>query len=107
MKLLLDECVPRKLKNAVTGHECRTVPEAGLAGKTNGELLSLAEEAGFDVFITVDRGLEYEQNLARHNIAVIVLRAKSSRLTDLVPLVPEVLRLLPSVKGGELIRVDG
>lgn len=105
MKLLLDECVPRKLKNSFPGHECQTVPEAGFAGKKNGELLYLAARAGFEVFETVDRGLEYEQNLGRHNIAVIVLRTKSSRLVDLIAHVPEILRLLPSIKSGELIRV--
>lgn len=54
MKVLLDECVPRKFKDSLTGHECRTVPEAGWAGKKNGELLSLAEQADFEVFLTVD-----------------------------------------------------
>jgi len=105
MKVLLDECVPRKLKNHLAGHVCRTVPEVGLAVKKNGELLLVAQEAGFDVFITVDRGMEYEQNLGRQNIAVVSLRAKSSRLADLVALMPEVLRLLPFIKSGELIRV--
>jgi len=80
MKLLLDECVPRKLKNNLIGHECQTVPEAGLAGKKNGELLSLAQAAGFEVFVTIDRGIEYEQNLVRRDIAVIMVRAKSSAL---------------------------
>jgi predicted nuclease of predicted toxin-antitoxin system len=64
MKLLLDECVPRKLKNTLTGHECQTVPDAGLAGKKNGELLALAENAGFEVFVTVDQGIEFEKTLA-------------------------------------------
>jgi len=63
MKLLLDECVPRKFKDQLPGHECHTVPEIGLAGKKNGELLFLAEKAGFQVFLTIDRGIEYEQNL--------------------------------------------
>lgn len=52
MRLLLDECVPRKFKNHLVGHECQTVPEAGMAGKKNGELLILAEAAGFEVFLT-------------------------------------------------------
>jgi len=107
MKVLLDECVPRKLKNNLINHACHTVPEVGLAGKKNGELLALAREAGFEVFVTLDRGIEYEQNLARQDIAVIVIRAKSSRLADLLPLMPEVLRLLPSIKSGHLIRVSG
>jgi hypothetical protein len=70
-----------------------------------GELLSLAKQAGYEVFITVDRGIEYEQNLASDDIAVVVLRAKSSRLADLLPLVPEILRLLPPVRSGELTTV--
>jgi hypothetical protein len=76
-----------------------------LAGKKNGELLSLAKQAGYEVFVTVDRGIEYEQNLASGDIAVVVLRAKSSRLADLLPLVPEILRLLPSVRSGEITTV--
>jgi len=72
MKILLDECIPRKLKNSFPGHECQTVPEAGLAGQKNGLLLSLAEGAGFDLFITIDKGLQYQQNLAgpRHRNSV-------------------------------------
>src|ERR1017187_2166441 len=89
MKLLLDECVPRKLKNHLPGAECQTVPEAGLAGKKNGELLSRAEESGFQVFLTVDRGIEYEQNLQHRKIAVVVIQAKSSRLDDLLRHTPD------------------
>jgi hypothetical protein len=65
MRLLLDECLPRKLKNHLPEHECSTVPEQGWAGKKNGELLLLAEKSGFEIFLTLDRGVEYEQNLVR------------------------------------------
>lgn len=105
MKLLLDECVPRKLKNHLPGIECQTVPEAGLAGKKNGELLSFAERAGFQVFLTVDRGIEYEQNLRHRTIGVVVLHAKSSRLDDLLPQAPEILRVLRSIGRGQLVKV--
>lgn len=57
MKVLLDECVPGKLKNALPDYNCQTVPEGGLAGKKNGAPLSLAERAGFDLFFTMDKGL--------------------------------------------------
>ena len=57
MRVLLDECVPRKFKFSISGHNCRTVPEAGFAGKTNGELLVLAERDGFEVFLTLDKGV--------------------------------------------------
>lgn len=59
MRVLLDECMPRKFKNQLAGHDCATVPEAGFSGKKNGELLKLAEEADFEVFVTLDRGIEY------------------------------------------------
>jgi hypothetical protein len=74
MRVLLDECVPRKFKDSLPGHDCRTVPEEGLAGKKNGELLALAESAGFQVFLTLDRGLEYQQNLHPRIIAVVIVR---------------------------------
>ena len=105
MKLLLDECVPRKFKNALAEHECQTVPEAGLAGKKNGELLSLAEQSGFQVFLTLDRGIEYQQNLQGSKLAVILVRAKSSRLEDLLPHTPEILRVLRSIQRAQLVRV--
>jgi hypothetical protein len=105
MRLLLDECVPRKFKNALPGHDCRTVPEEGLAGRKNGELLSLAEKSGFQVFLTLDRGLEYEQNLRGRVIAVVLVRAQSNRLTDLLPHNAEILRALRSIRAGELVKV--
>jgi hypothetical protein len=79
MKVLLDECIPRRFKQSLSGHECRTVPEVVLAGKKNGELLTLAEAAGYEVFLTIDRGIEHEQNLRGRAIAIIVIRAKSTR----------------------------
>ena len=78
MNLLLDECVLRELKRSlsVAGHVCSTVPEAGFASKTNGELLSLAEQ-NFDVFVTLDTGLQFQQNLTERKIAILVIRCKS------------------------------
>jgi hypothetical protein len=105
MKLLLDECVPRKLKDHLRGVECQTVPEAGFAGKKNGELLSLAEQAGFQVFLTVDRGIEFEQNLRHLTIGVLVILAPSSRLDDLMPHAPEILEVLSSIQRGQLVKV--
>jgi len=81
------------------------VPEEGLAGKKNGELLSLAEKSGFEVFLTLDRGLEYEQNLRQKCIAVILIYPKSSRLADLSPHSPEILRALRSIQPGDLVKV--
>lgn len=106
MKLLLDECVPRKLKENLPGHDCRSVSDEDWAGKKNGELLALAEESGFCVFLTLDRGLEYQQNLKPRNIAVLLIRAKSNRLADLLPHIPEILRVLDKLQPGQLTRLD-
>jgi hypothetical protein len=105
MKMLLDECIPRRFKNSFPSHDCRTAVEAGFAGRSNGELLCLAEKADFDALITIDRGLEYQQNLTERKITVILIRARSSRLDDLLPHVPQILALLPSVQPGKLARV--
>jgi hypothetical protein len=106
MKLLLDECIPRKLKNHLPGHDCHTVPEAGFAGEKNGRLLVLAEEAGFQVFLSIDQGIEFEQNLGTRNISVILIRARSSRLADLLPHAPDILKAIGSIRPGQLLHVS-
>ena len=88
MKLLLDECIDRRFARELPGHFVKTVPQMGWATIKNGELLALAENE-FDVFITVDRNLPFQQNLSKFNVAVLVLQADSNRLTDLKPLAPK------------------
>ena len=105
MKILLDECIDRRLVKEITGHEVKTVPQMGWATIKNGELLTLAEK-DFEVFVTVDRNLSFQQNLPRYDIVVIVLRARSNRLQDLRPLVPKLLELLPTAKRGEALWVS-
>jgi hypothetical protein len=97
--------MPRKLKNSLPGHECATVPEAGLAGKKNGQLLSFAESDGFDVFLTLDKGIEYRQDLTKRKISIIVVRAKSNRLRDVQPFAPERLAQMRNIAPGQLVRV--
>ena len=106
MKLLLDECVPRTLKPSlsVDGHSCSTVPEAGFGGKANGELLSLAEQ-NFDVFVTLDTGLQYQQNLVGRKIAILVIRCKSNRLADILPQIPACLVALHSIESGAIVQI--
>jgi len=93
VRVLLDECLPRRLKRELPGHDARTAPEMGWASKRNGELLRLAERE-FDVFLTIDRTLHREQDLPRFDIAVIVLVARSNRLDDLRPLMSASARCL-------------
>ena len=107
MKILIDECVPRKLKPHLRGHTCRTASEAGFSGKKNGILLRLAEEDGYDVLVTIDRGLETQQNLRDRRISVLILKGKSGRLKDLVPLVPDCLQALSNLAPGRVLKIEG
>lgn len=104
MKLLLDESLPRGLKTLLSPHSVATVQEKGWAGKSNGELLRLAEEE-FDVFLTADQNLEYQQNLAGYTLAIAVLVSRTTRLADLEPLVPKLLEVLPELRSGEVCRL--
>ena len=106
MRVLLDECVPRPLIRELPGHEVRTVPEMGWAGKKNGALLALIKEAGFEVFVTTDQNLEYQQNLQRASIPVVVLLALSNTLHSLLPLVPGLRLALGQVRPGEVVHVS-
>ena len=81
------------------------MPENGLAGKKNGELLSLAERLEFEVLLTVDKGVAYEQNRRDRKIALVIFRVKSNRLKDLEPHVKECLARLVSIKPGEVVNV--
>jgi hypothetical protein len=105
MKVLLDECIPRKFKYALPDHDCSTVPEAGFAGQQNGRLLSLAEAAGFDLLLTIDKSLRYRQNLSGRNISIVVIRAKSNRLHDLLPFAEACRSAMNLIQPGEVLRV--
>jgi predicted nuclease of predicted toxin-antitoxin system len=107
MRILIDECVDERLRNFFSAHECQTARFAGFAGLKNGDLLDAAESKRYDVLMTVDQGLEYQQNLVGRKIAVIVLRAKSTRLKDLLLHVPACLACLPSIRPGEIVRIPG
>ena len=106
MRVLLDECVPRKLGRELTDHEVVTVTERGWSGVENGELLALAE-AEFDVFLTVDQNLKYQQNLTSIKIGLILMIARNNGLKALSPLMPEVRRALETIKVGEFVRIGG
>ncbi|MBZ5637816.1 MAG: DUF5615 family PIN-like protein [Acidobacteriia bacterium] len=106
MRVLLDECLPRRLRLAFPDHEVSTVPEAGWSGRSNGDLLTLAKDR-FDVFITIDRNLAAQQPLAGMRLGVIVLRASSNRFEDLKALVPEITKALASIRPGDVVRLGG
>lgn len=104
MRVLLDECLPRKLKRELPGHEVRSAPELGWARLKDAELLRRVED-DFDVFVTADGSLPYQQNLTRLRLAIVVLRARSTRLATLLPLMPELRRRLPSLRAGHVLEI--
>jgi predicted nuclease of predicted toxin-antitoxin system len=105
MKVLLDECLPKKLKREVNGDVVKTVPEMGWAGKKNGALLRLAEQE-FDVLLTNDQNLEYQQNLKSFNLAVIVLAGHTNDIEDLRPLMPAANQALKTICVGEIVHIE-
>lgn len=106
MRVLLDECVPRGLRKELPGHEVKTVAEAGWAGVKNGALLELAAKE-FDVLLTVDRNLEYQQNFSGLMLAVVVVHASSNDIVVLRPLMPAVLAAISKAQPGVVTHVHG
>lgn len=104
MRLLLDECVPARLRKALPSHEVSTVVIEGWSGVKNGKLLTLVA-ARFDAFVTVDKNLPYQQNRAALPVAVIVLDAVSNELPCLLPLIPKLEEALASLIEGSYVLV--
>ena len=105
MLLLLDECVPRPLKQDLTGHDVRHVVDVGWTGKRNGDLLRLMLAERYEVLLTVDKNLQFQQNLQTAGIGVVVMLSKTNRVKELRSLVPLVLEALVKIGPGQLIRV--
>ena len=95
MKILLDECVDRRFGRELVGHDVRTVPQMGWAGIKNGELMKLAVDE-FDIFLTVDRNLSYQQDVSKFDLVVLVIHSLSNRYTDLKPFAELVLTSIDS-----------
>lgn len=106
MKILLDECLDQKLRHLFVGHDCQTAAYAKLAGLKNGVLLAAAESAGFEIMITTDQEIPFQQNLGRRRLAILILCAPTNRLTDLKGLVPAALNALESIAAGQVLRIE-
>ena len=104
MRVLLDECLPRRLTRELRNHDVRTVPEMGWAGKRDSELMELMK-GQFDAFVTVDNGIPYQQNLRYSEVVIVLLSAESNRFETLRPLMPKVREALETAQSGNLIRV--
>jgi len=106
MKILIDECLPAGLKGTFTGmgHECQTVRQAGYGYKNNGELLTIAE-GRWNVFLTSDRNIKNQQNMAGRSVSLLILCAKSNRMKDLLPLMPACAQALLAIQPGRVAEV--
>jgi hypothetical protein len=105
MRVLLDECGPRKLRSELPGHEVKTVAEMKWTGTKNGALLRRAS-AEFDVLLTVDQGIPYQQHLGRLSLALVIVKAPSNDINDLRPKMPTVLQMLATILPGQVVHVD-
>lgn len=104
MKVLLDECVDTRLAALLPEFDTRTVHDQGWSGIANGKLLTLAQ-AEFDVFVTVDRNLSFQQHLPKFSIAVILLHARGNRVSDLAALIPQLKDVIPNARRGVVTHV--
>jgi hypothetical protein len=105
VRVLVDESLPQELAAELGLAEARTVAEQGWSGLKNGALLQRAETAGFDVFLTADQNLPYQQNLTAFDIGVIILKARSNRIQDLRPLLAGIRQALSLIARGQVIRL--
>lgn len=105
MKLLLDENLPKRLKSAFESHFCYTVSDMGWTGKKNGELLGLLIQHDFDVFITFDKNLQYQQNLAQIKVTIVILNAPDNTFPSLKLIVPEIISFLDSTPGVGIFEI--
>jgi predicted nuclease of predicted toxin-antitoxin system len=106
MKVLIDECLPAELTGnlAAMGHESQTVRQIALGSKKNGELLALAE-GRWDVLLTSDRNIKYQQNMTGRNVSILIFCSKSNRMKDLLPLLPACAQALLSIQPGQVVEV--
>lgn len=102
----MDECLPAGLKDSLSalGHEAETVRRAGYGTTKNGELLSLME-GRWEVLLTSDRNIRYQQNMTGRNISILILCAKSNRMQDLLPLMPACAKALASISPSQIVEI--
>jgi predicted nuclease of predicted toxin-antitoxin system len=105
MKLLLDECMPRRLRRDLTGHDVSTIEQAGLKGLQNGRLLRAASGV-FDVLLTVDQNIPSQQNIRTLPVAILIFVVKGNTYENLKALTPRALQALTTIKPGEVVRVE-
>jgi predicted nuclease of predicted toxin-antitoxin system len=105
VKILLDECLPLDFRHGFPHHQVHTAQWAGLKGKKNGELLRAAEDASYDVLLTIDKSLPQQQNMVGLKLSIIMVTAPTNQLEDLLPLLNQILEALGTIERGQVVRV--
>ena len=105
MKLLLDESLPRPLKYDLSEFYVKTVPEMGWSGRDNGDLLGLASKE-FDLFVTTDKNIEYQQVIENYDIAIVVLDAVTNRYKELIKLLPSLTEIIHTFEKGKIHKIS-
>jgi len=105
MKVLLDECLPVDFRHNFPSHDAHTVEWAGLKGRKNGELLRLAEAAGHDVLLTVDRGIPHQHPLSGRTLLIVMISARTNQVEDLLSTVDAILRVLTEIQPGQIVSI--
>ena len=103
MKILLDECLPLDFRHSFPAHDVHTAQWAGLKGKKNGELLQAAEDAAYNVLLTVDQGIPRQSGPAGRKLAIVLLRSRTNQIEDLLPLVKPILDALEAIQPGQTV----
>lgn len=106
MKILLDECVTKRLKPHLPQHEVATVTEKGWSGLKNGQLMTVASDDGFDILLTIDKNLQHQQNVDKYPLIVVILNTASSKLEMLVTFLPAFEQQLPAFTKGNAYLVE-
>ncbi len=106
MKILLDECVTKRLKPYLQEYETFTVMEMGWGGLKNGKLLSQCVENNFEILLTIDKNLMFQQNLEKYAISIVVLNSPSSKIEDLVLFVPSIKLQLDNLEKHKAYLID-
>jgi hypothetical protein len=102
VKIPLDECLPLDFRHSLPGHMVHTAEWAGMKGKSNGDLLRAAESVGYDLLLTVDQGIPHRHNFAGRRLSIIVIRASTIQMEDLLPLVGPILEAIDGIQPGQV-----
>ena len=106
MKILLDEYVTKKAKRLLTEFKVYTVPEMGFGGMKNGKLLMRAAASGFDILLTIDKNMDYQQNIGKHELTIVVLNVTKSGIKYIKELMPEFIANINTYEKGKSYKIE-